>query len=227
MASPMPRRRFLAVVLAGSALGACVVAQDLGSAGAGIEEDGGADSGSESSSPLDASGDVATTVDARSDAKLPIDGPNGPGPLGALPSGYCCTGDDECRFRKCVDLGGGKMCLDKCSASRPAVCRRATVDFACSTLGAEEYCQPAGSFACLDPATFVRGTKTTGGCCTDTGDGNTGSECEANLCLQIGMNPWFCTRRCDGDPDCPSDHRCTPVGDRKECVPRVTTLPCK
>src|SRR5579883_2022190 len=39
----------------------------------------------------------------------------GPGPWGALPTGYCCTSNDDCRHRNCIDTGGGiKMCSDDC-----------------------------------------------------------------------------------------------------------------
>ncbi len=221
------------VLAAGAAL-ACVVAQDLGSTGS---ADGGL--------PDAALADTRTDDDATSGPTPPVPeveagaeagggGPKGPGPLGALPSGYCCTSDAECRFRKCVVVpggGGGKMCVDACSASRPGMCVRPDLAFSCAALGSDgDFCQPTGSFTCLDPATFERGTKGTGGCCVDTGDGNTGRECEANLCLQIGQNPWFCTRRCSGDADCPSDHRCTQIGtdpSRKQCIPRVTSTPCK
>lgn len=212
-------------------LGACVLAQDLGSTGDATtpSTDTPSDAGADAEPRPGDGRDASAATDAGVDARPPADGPTGPGPLGALPSGYCCSSDDECRFRNCVETGngGGKMCLDACSASRPFICKRPDLDFTCASLGTSQFCQPLGSFACLDAAQFVRGTKGTGSCCTAVDDGTMGRECEAHLCLALGTDPWFCTRRCDGDNDCPSDYRCVPVADRKECVPRSTPYVCK
>jgi hypothetical protein len=206
---------FAMAIAAGAA---CNFSQDLGGFDP-AKPDGGSvsDGGTDSALP---STDATTPDSGRT-------GPNGAGPFGALPSGYCCTSDDECRFRKCADFGGGKMCIDLCSASRPGVCRRPGLDFTCGAFAGGEYCQPPGGFTCLDPQLFVRGTQTTGACCTDTMDGRTGSECEANLCLAIGTKPWFCTRQCDAGTDCPSNFQCYPVGNRKECVPLDVNYICK
>ncbi len=219
----------VSVLLAGTcasaaAVSACVLVQDLGSTGdAGAVDDAAvADAGGGAEGGEDGARDGGD--DARDADATPSDGPTGPGPLGALPSGYCCTSDEECRFRRCVDTGaGGRMCLDLCSASRPLACTRPGFAFTCDGTT----CQPPAGFACLDPATFVRGTKTTGACCTDSADGTTGHECEGNLCLAVGNAPWFCTRRCDGGADCPSDYECYPVGDRKECIPVAFPYACK
>jgi hypothetical protein len=220
----------LLVTASSSLLVACVLGQDLGSRG----------EGAEGASDPDASGGAPGEGDDGSEGERPppdggapgdadAAGPTGPGPLGALPSGYCCTRDDECRFRKCVDTGAGnKMCLDACSASRPGICTRPGFAFTCEPLAeGGPYCQPPGaSFACLDASTFERGTATTGTCCPETGDGTHGQHCEANLCLAIGSGPWFCSRRCDGPGDCPTDYRCAPVADRKQCVPNATPYTC-
>lgn len=214
-------RRALVLVPAGALglLSACVLVQDLGSTGSAA--DGGGSGGDAAPNEAAPPADAAPPKDAANDTTP--DGPTGPGPYGALPSGYCCTSDDECRFRRCVETAGGRMCLDACSASRPGICRRPGLAFTCDGTT----CQPSAGFACLDASTFVRGTGTTGACCTDSSDGLAGHECEANLCLAVGDQPWFCTRRCDGGADCPADYRCYPVGDRQECIPASSTYTCR
>lgn len=212
----------VAVVVAASTAAtsvACNFAQDLGSDARGA----GGDGSSPEASASDASADDA--LDGPDGGGRVDAGARGPGPFGALPSGYCCTGDDDCRFRACRGFGdAGRMCLDECSASVPALCTRPGLTFTCAdTDGTGERCQPPAGFACIPADTFVPGAKTTGGCCTFAGDGTTGHECEANLCLALGERPWFCTRRCDAGVDCPASYQCVPVGDRSECVPIDTT----
>src|SRR5256885_6272998 len=42
----------------------------------------------------------------------------GPGPLGALPAGFCCGSGAECRSRLCdVDGAGHRFCIESCLSS--------------------------------------------------------------------------------------------------------------
>ena len=229
-------RRLRLACLAGTAaaaavLAACAIVQDLGSTGvgdAGTDGGGGAGDGSRSDddarTPPDASSDGGTSDGA------PVDPTKGPGPYGALPGGYCCTSDEECRFRHCRSVDGGpRMCLDECSSQSQGICDRPGIDFRCVTYTADfdSACEPPPGFACLDPSTFVRGDKTTGECCSQETSGLFGHECEANLCLALGQGPWVCTRFCEAGTDCPPDYRCADVSWRKECVPASSTYDCK
>jgi hypothetical protein len=155
----------------------------------------------------------------------------GPGPHGSLPSGYCCTADTECRYRHCVDAGGGgKMCLDECSNG--AFCTRPDITFTCPGSGpAPGLCQPSAGFTCLDPKTFTRGSKGPGACCNagpgGTNDGTAGSDCEGNQCASTDANPLVCTHRCAFQSDCPGGFECTKFGSSKACVPTAAVYTCE
>ena len=148
----------------------------------------------------------------------------GPGAHGALPSGYCCSDDTECRGRRCAETTpGNRMCLDECRAQE--TCERYAVTFTCDApaRGEEGYCQPPTGFACIPAAQFGRGTRETGGCCTPTFDGRAGEECEGNLCIALGDGPFVCTHRCDTTKDCPGGYICGPFG---TCMPANTGYTC-
>jgi hypothetical protein len=172
-----------------------------------------------------------TSADAAGDGSSPAPGElppgTGPGPHGALPSGYCCTDDRECRYRRCVDTGGGvKMCLDECF--QDGFCERPDVTFTCDQpeAGQRGLCQPPPGFACLPQSEFVRGTRETGGCCAFGMDGTAGSECDGNQCVAVADGPYVCTNRCDSGEDCPSSFTCTMFGTSKACIPANAPYTC-
>jgi len=158
----------------------------------------------------------------------------GAGPHGSLPSGYCCTADTDCRYRRCVDTGngGGKMCLDECF--QQAFCTRPGLTFTCVTPdgGGRGLCQPpASSFACIPASTFKRGADPIGACCNAgdpaAADGTTASHCEGYQCASVGTGPYVCTHRCAFSQDCPSGFECLMFGTSKACVPTVDGYTCK
>jgi len=156
----------------------------------------------------------------------------GPGPHGSLPSGYCCTADTECRYRKCVDTGaGGKMCLDECATDR--FCTRPDISFTCPAVAGGEVrlCRPPTGFACLPASSFERGTKPIGACCNagvaPANDGTAASACEGNYCLAVGQSPLVCTHRCEFQKDCPGGYVCSEAGASKACVPQKSGYTCE
>lgn len=143
-----------------------------------------------------------------------LSGGNGPGPHGSLPSGYCCTKNEECRSRNCADVAGARMCLDTCRHQETCTGKGLPSGFTCDapTVYDDGWCRPPGGFACLDPATFVRGGKLGGACCTATGDGSSGLECEGGHCITYSSkgndNPFVCTNACDVPGDCGQGFTC-------------------
>jgi hypothetical protein len=133
-------------------------------------------------------------------------GGTGPGPLGALPAGFCCTGNEQCRNRLCMAIGGGpSYCADDCRS-----------DTGCDAWGAfrcdtnNSYCVPAAAtYDCLPQAQYTYGTKPTGACC-QAGFDKAGQECAGGLCYAQGpdSNPFFCTQGCDSNAPCPPGHFC-------------------
>jgi hypothetical protein len=185
-------------------------------------EDGGPDTGPSGPGAPDASPDAAPFDPAR----------NGPGPHGSLPSGYCCTDDKECRYRRCVDPGGGagKMCLDECS--QQIFCTRPDITFTCvATDAGRSLCRPPAGFACIPSAKFTRGTDPVGACCnaSDPGssDGTAGSNCEGNQCVSAGTAPLVCTHRCAFAQDCPGGFECGMFGTSKACLPTTANYTCQ
>ena len=164
----------------------------------------------------------------------PADLSSGAGPHGSLPSGYCCTADTDCRYRRCVDTGsgGGKMCLDECFSQ--GFCTRPGFTFACvfPDGGGRGLCQPPSSTtACIPASTFKRGADPIGACCNagDPGaaDGTTASHCEGYQCASVGSGPYVCTHRCAFSQDCPSGFECLMFGTSKACVPTTDNYTCK
>src|SRR4051812_11295091 len=143
-------------------------------------------------------------------ADMTVTGETGKGPLGALPAGYCCASDEDCRSRACVHINGATsptMCTDECDH-----------DSSCSAWGGALKCQSGGgyclavdptTFTCLDPSTFVHGTKATGSCCS-SGFDKAGEECLGGICNATGpeSNPFFCTQGCGGATGCPPGFTC-------------------
>jgi hypothetical protein len=125
-------------------------------------------------------------------------GAGGPGALGALPSGYCCTRNTECRNRRCES----GACVDSCQ--RTSDCPRG---FTCDAL---DLCDPPADFLrCLDQSTFTPGSRPTGACCDGTGDPR-GGECAGGSCINTGSSTGasYCTQGCDLDSDCPRNYGC-------------------
>jgi len=135
-------------------------------------------------------------------------GGTGPGPRGALPAGYCCTADTECRSRQCTTVGSVSFCNDECHTNDLCNARGAALICNLST----ELCEPSsGSFACLDPQTYHYGTKPFGACCA-SGFTTSGEECLGGLCNATGpsSNPFRCTQGCSATASdaCPSGFSC-------------------
>ena len=159
----------------------------------------------------------------------PSTGDNGPGDLGALPTGYCCTDDSQCRYRHCAMTSAGQMCLDGCYGS--SVCDRTEGAFTCDG-GMDQgpgYCQPAAGFTCIDPSKFVHGTRDTGECCDGLNPSDNGDECAGGHCISVSAegqadNPYVCSQWCTGTKDCPSGTIC---GELNTCEPGNMPYTCK
>lgn len=141
----------------------------------------------------------------------------GPGPVGALPAGFCCTRREECRSRRCLfALNGQSFCSDDCDASDGCAAWGAAL--VCDP-GQNYTCQPmSSSFSCLDPSTYRYGAKPFGACCA-SGFVRSGEECQGGLCVSVGpvSNPYFCTQGCiRGVQSCPSGYSCGTAG---FCIP--------
>lgn len=179
--------------------------------------DGGAEGGA-----FDAGGDGAISADGAASHA-------GPGPHGALPSGYCCTTNADCRYRSCVDFGGSKMCADECMSQDS--CDGNLANLIC--VGAGQFtpgaCQPkTPGTACVPAAQFTYGSKQLGQCCTPTWNGANGNECEGGHCGQTGNDPFMCTQACSKAGDCPGDFFCSPVSNGYSlCIPGASALTCK
>lgn len=157
----------------------------------------------------------------------------GPGPYGALPFGYCCTSDDECRDRNCATVDGQKMCVDHCRSPETCQGKGLPTGFTCDGSQAEEgSCQPPSGFTCVAANTFITGTKAAGSCCTPTGDGLSGVECAGGHCDWYKASqdpeydpPWFCTNRCEAPADCGKGMKCQlQIG---KCVPANEPFVCE
>lgn len=177
-----------------------------------------------------ADGGTGTTPTTGGDhPKEGLPGNLGPGPFGALPTGYCCSDDSECRNRHCVAVAGTKMCLDVCSVD--STCTRRDLAFKCDSPSQFEdgLCQPpTPTFTCIPQARFERGSRKVGECCAATGDGNSGEECDGNSCIAKGINgdigPFVCSHWCELTKDCPSGTVCSPF---KSCEPANFPYVCK
>lgn len=169
---------------------------------------------------LVACGDFKTSTPtdggASGDTSVPP-GSTGVGPFGALPSGYCCTKNEDCRYRDCKQFGSVKMCSDPCDSNDG--CNSAP-GLACNM--ANMTCEPATALGCVPAEQWILGTKQLGDCCTATHDGHAGQECVGNRCVAFGpvTNPYICTQACSKPSDCPGAYFCSADA---FCVPENTT----
>jgi hypothetical protein len=176
---------------------------------------------------------VDSGADADAVAAFPDD--RGPGVFGALPSGYCCTKDAECKGRRCVDPGSGtRMCEDACSTE--ADCDVPKTPFDCTLTAGQSIktCTPPAGVACIPASTFVRGTKVTGACCAFANGQVAGADCASHLCVSAGDGPYHCSNRCEVPADCPPDFKCETSGGTgwiPTCIPLAVysggTYTCK
>jgi hypothetical protein len=188
--------------------------------GPGISADGGAKSPSTPTGTLDGSsnGDVAPG--------------HGPGVRGALPSGFCCNFDEECRERHCLDYGNGvKACADECSSS--GFCNTKVVSLQCAVPDGgiagypnRGYCKLTNPTSCVPQGNFKTGTRVLGNCCGWTPGVEMGWECEGALCTATGDGPWICTHYCESTLDCSGPYTCEQIGGYKMCVPGNGNYTC-
>lgn len=152
---------------------------------------------------------AAPGTDAASEASPGFPDDRGPGIYGALPSGYCCTKDAECKSRRCVDTGaGGGLCEDPCTADTDCDVPKAPFTCAVGPGQTRKSCQPPSGFTCVLAADFVRGKKPPGDCCAFVNGQAGGAECASHVCGSFGDGPFVCTNRCAVAADCPPDYTC-------------------
>jgi hypothetical protein len=129
----------------------------------------------------------------------------GPGALGALPAGFCCDSDQDCRGRNCdVAMLGHKICIEPCLSD--ADCTHYSDRFFCYPT--YHLCSSIDSpFACLPP--YELGARPTGACC-DPNAAHPGQECAGGWCITSGAtgNPYYCSQGCQADADCPANYAC-------------------
>lgn len=208
----------------------------LADSGATTDGPTGSDSGAkgDSSLPTDSGGSVDAPVTGSDSGSVGdgSTGTTGPGPLGDLPSGYCCTSNAECRNRTCVDLGGGnKMCEDECDGSQ-SLCNGLPIAFTCTwdDSGVVGLCVPPSGTACLPASQYTHGTKPIGACCTGTGNATSGQECLGGSCGSFGSassNPNICSQACDSGADCPAPYQCANIGNYNICAPLADPYTCQ
>lgn len=206
-------RHLIFVAFAATSIASCAAFKtsgDDGSSGDGGAGDDGA-TGDGASSGNDSG--TSTRDGAKSDTGSQP-GPNsGPGRWGALPYGYCCATDNDCRSRNCLMLGTTKMCGDICTTND--ACSGGLVGFECvgATPSVDGHCEPIQAVACVPADDFVHGTKKLGDCCTPTHDGSNAHECEGGHCDSFGAdtNPYVCTNVCSKPADCPGNFYCASV----------------
>ncbi|MBX3212724.1 MAG: hypothetical protein KF850_11870 [Labilithrix sp.] len=226
------RDRHTSLAASSLALGVLAALAACGELKTAAPDDADGDGGSRATPRDDGSSGTSGTSGALPGDQAKKDPPPGfgPGPYGALPSGYCCDDDGDCRSRRCEDLGGGKVCRDSCRSD--STCRRSPeLEWTCDnggTPGAPGFCKPDGAFTCIPAAEFELGTRAAGECCTATGDGFAGLECVGGSCVAIGESPFICNHRCLQPKDCPSGFVCQQItDDRKECIPANRPYTCK
>ena len=132
-------------------------------------------------------------------------GGTGAGPLGALQTGFCCTKDQDCAGRHCIDAGGFKYCSIWCE--QDADCTFYSQSFTCDLN--TDTCKATAAFtSCLDPSTYHYGSHGTGSCCPP---GTMDDQyCAGGLCISSGNpdNPLYCSQGCDDQTPCPGGYTC-------------------
>jgi hypothetical protein len=154
---------------------------------------------------------------------------NGPGPFGALPSGYCCAQNSECRSRNCISVRGMQVCADDCFGDDN--CAGGLKSMTCVGASASEpgRCEIAAPALCIPSKAFELGTGKLGACCTPTGDVTSGSECLGGHCAATGTdtNPYVCSNICSTRRDCPGAYLCAQITAlRSECVHEASVYTC-
>ena len=156
---------------------------------------------------------------ASGDGPPPVGG-HGAGPQGSLPTGYCCSKDEECRYRSCLDFGGVRMCADHCYGD--LACQGNLPGFRCSSADAgQRYCEPvAAGQACVPAQQATYGSRGLGRCCLATHDNRAGGECESGRCIAFGSssNPYYCTNLCTKPTDCPGSYTCIAIPGGAVCM---------
>ena len=145
-------------------------------------------------------------------ADLAAGGGTGPGPLGALPAGFCCTSNDDCRSRDCAALPDAtRYCSDECD--HDSLCSAWGGSFKCDVNGTGLCIPAAAQTTCVDPSLYHYGEKPIGACC-QSGFDKSGQECLGGLCNATGpdSNPFYCTQGCDTQTPCPAPYECNSVG---------------
>jgi hypothetical protein len=131
----------------------------------------------------------------------------GPGPLGALPAGFCCNSNEDCRSRDCRSDGAGpRYCSDECRSD--GQCTAWSASFLCDA--SSDRCVSAVTpYTCLPAEQYVYGQKPIGSCCA-SGFYRSGQECLGGLCEATGndANPFYCTQGCDDMNPCPAKYIC-------------------
>lgn len=156
-------------------------------------------------SGVDFSGADLTVVVQPND--LGISGGTGPGPLGALPAGFCCTQNAECASRLCATESGVSFCTSVCDTD--AVCSAYGGAFICDQ--GNGACLPSNPTnpVCVPADQYMYGTKAIGSCCSH-GFPKAGQECLGGRCVATGAdsNPFYCTQGCDSHTTCPTGYSC-------------------
>jgi hypothetical protein len=125
----------------------------------------------------------------------------GAGPLGALPTGYCCVDDTDCRGRHCIQTGGGAFyCSDYCFNGS---CTQYNAGFACA-MPQDNCVSMFTPSQCVSASLFHPGVKPFGACC------NADTDCESGWCITTGnvQNPKYCSMACNASTDCPTGNVC-------------------
>lgn len=231
-----PVNRATALLSSFGAIALAVACADLKTADPtnGAGGDGGASSsGTTSGGENGSSGTGTSSSGTASSSGTPLGpGGTGPGPYGALPFGYCCTDNSECRNRNCAQVGSQKMCLDDCRSIETCQGKGLPADFTCDGSQAEPgWCQPPSGFQCVAASKFVTGTKPTGSCCSPTGNGLSGTECAGGHCDWYKASqdpnydpPFFCTNPCEVPADCGKGMKC--LFEIGKCVPANEPFVC-
>jgi len=205
-------------------------ADPSGNGGSGNGDGGASSSSGSSSGGGETSSSGSGTGSSSGNSTL---GPaKGAGDYGALPFGYCCTSDSECRDRHCVQVGSQKMCQDECGYPETCQGKGLPTGFTCNGTPSDRgQCVPPSGFTCLPANTFTLGTKPAMSCCTPTGNGTAGLECMGGHCEYYKESqdpnyepPEFCTNHCDVPADCGKGMKCQlELG---LCVPANETFTC-